>query len=273
VVIALPAAISSDTDLTITWSLEEGVETRASLTGPADYLNALDWQTGGSWQVGKLEKGKYILMVEARNAVGIASTTQDFTVSRQNMPPETHMEYLPQGSKTTSVKLSWVVDSGAATIDHFDLQWREANGEWIDWAEPLERNARTVNFWAAPDQLYEFRIRAVDKDGMEEASPLSRKPPPSFCRIARMTRSRGRARSIVQVSSSALTCMGSSRIPQPSMPSVDTSTRRRVIRTQSGKTPTILTRNLRRSFCSTLRWIASSPVSSDRIKDDYQKIL
>jgi len=86
VVIALPAAISSGTDLIITWSLEEGVETRASLTGPADYLNVLDWQTGGSWQVGKLEKGKYILMVEARNAVGIASTTQDFTVSRQNMP-------------------------------------------------------------------------------------------------------------------------------------------------------------------------------------------
>jgi len=81
------------------------------------------------------------------------------------------MEFLPQGSKTTSVKLTWVVDSGAATIDHFDLQWREANGEWIDWVEPLERNARTVNFWAAPDQLYEFRIRAVDKDGMEEAFP------------------------------------------------------------------------------------------------------
>lgn len=171
VVIDLPGGVSTDTDLIITWSLEEGVETTASLTGPDDYINTLDWQTGGSWQVGKLEKGKYILTVEARNAVGIASTTQDFTVSRQNMPPETHMEYLPQGSKTTSVKLTWVVDSGAATIDYFDLQWREANGEWIDWHEPLERNARMVNFWAAPDKLYEFRIRAVDKDGMEEVFP------------------------------------------------------------------------------------------------------
>jgi hypothetical protein len=81
------------------------------------------------------------------------------------------MEYLPQGSKSTSVKLTWVVDSGAMTIDHFDLQWREGQGEWTDWTDPLEKNAREAIFWAVPDKLYEFRIRAVDKDGVAEAFP------------------------------------------------------------------------------------------------------
>ena len=174
VAITLPEAISTDTDLTIAWSLEEGVETKATLAGPAEFTAGLDWQTGGSWKVGKLEKGRYSLTVEARNAVGIATTTQEFTVNRENVAPETHMEYLPQGSKSTSVKLTWVVDSGAASIDRFDLQWREAKGEWVNWSEPLEKNAREAIFWAVPDKLYEFRIRAVDKDGTEE--PFTGKP-------------------------------------------------------------------------------------------------
>ena len=174
VTITLPEAISTDTVLTITWTVEEGVETKATLSGPDNFTDGLDWQVGGTWQVGKLERGNYTLTIEARNTVGIATTIQEFSVSRKNAAPETHMEYLPQGSKTTSIKLTWVVDSGAATIDHFDLQWREGQGEWTDWAEPLERNAREAIFWGVPDKLYEFRIRAVDKDGAEES--FTRKP-------------------------------------------------------------------------------------------------
>jgi murein DD-endopeptidase MepM/ murein hydrolase activator NlpD len=167
--ITLPDAISTDTVLTIAWTTEAGAETRAVLSGPGDYTNGLDWQAGGSWQVGKLDRGNYTLTIEVRNTVGIATTTQEFTVSRVNTAPETHMQYLPQGSKSTSIKLTWVVDSGAATIDHFDLQWREGKGEWTDWTEPLGRTAREAIFWAVPDKLYEFRIRAVDKNGAEES--------------------------------------------------------------------------------------------------------
>jgi murein DD-endopeptidase MepM/ murein hydrolase activator NlpD len=167
--ITLPDAISTDTVLTIAWSTEAGVETRAALKGPGEFTTWLDWQAGGTWQVGRLDRGNYTLVVEARNAVGIATTTQEFSVNRVNAAPETHMQYLAQGSKSTSIKLTWVVDSGAATIDHFDLQWREGKGEWTAWTEPLGRTAREAIFWAVPDKLYEFRIRAVDKNGTEEA--------------------------------------------------------------------------------------------------------
>ena len=168
-VIALPEAITTATDLTIDWTAEAGVESKGTLTGPDDYENGLDWQAGNSWKVGKLDKGKYTLTVEARNTVGVATTTQEFTVSKQALAPESHMEVLPQGSRTTSIRLSWVVDARAAEVDRFDLQWREAKGDWVNWSEPIDGKSRDVNFWATPDKLYEFRIRAVSKDGEAEA--------------------------------------------------------------------------------------------------------
>jgi len=168
-VITLPEAITNATDLTINWTTGAGVESKATLSGPDNYTNGLDWQTGNSWNVGKLEKGKYTLTVEARNSVGVASTTQEFSVSRQAVAPESHMEILPQGSRTTSIRLSWVVDARAAEVERFDLQWREAKGEWVNWSEPLDGKAREVNFWAVPDKLYEFRLRAVSKNGEAEA--------------------------------------------------------------------------------------------------------
>jgi len=166
--ITLPETIDAETDLAVTWTTEEGVETKATLKGPAGYENALDWQSGGSWQVGVLAKGNYTLTVEAKNLVGIASTAQEFTVKTKVIPPETHMETLPQGSKSTAIKLTWGVDARARDVDHFDLQWREGNGDWVTWADSLDGSARDAIFWGSPDKLYEFRIRAVDKDGVAE---------------------------------------------------------------------------------------------------------
>ena len=167
-VITMPEAISSATALTIEWSTEAGVETKATLSGSGEFIKTLDWQNGGTWAVGKLDHGTYTLVVEARNAVGIATTTLKFTVNREAQTPETHMVILPQGSKSTSIKLSWVVDARAMEIDHFDLQWREGKGEWTAWTEELDGAARETIFWATPDKLYEFRIRAVSKNGAEE---------------------------------------------------------------------------------------------------------
>ena len=79
--ITLPENITVDTDLAVEWTVEEGIETRATLTGKGKFLRTIDWQAGGSWQIGKLSKGDYTLTVEARNLLGIASTKQDFSVA------------------------------------------------------------------------------------------------------------------------------------------------------------------------------------------------
>lgn len=168
-VVTLPEEVLTATNLTISWTTEAGVETKAKLIGPENYENRLDWQAGNSWNVGKLDNGRYTLTVKARNIAGAVTTTEVFTVNTPVVTPETHMESLPQGSRTTSIRLSWVVDMRAADVDYFDLQWREAKGEWVNWSEPIDGKTREVNFWAVPDKLYEFRIRAVNKKGKAEA--------------------------------------------------------------------------------------------------------
>ncbi len=166
--ITLPAAITTDTDLTINWTTESGVDTRATITGQA-YSNSLDWQSGGEWHLGYLPEGKYTLNVEAHNLAGSASVTQSFTVLSGITPPVTTMAVLPQITNSTAVVLKWTVESGEDAIDHFDLQWRVQGGEWKDWAEPLSGNLRQTLFWGSAEKTYEFRIRAVDLIGTAES--------------------------------------------------------------------------------------------------------
>lgn len=164
----LPEAVDTETELVLNWKVEDGIETRVTLSGPKDFEKVLDWQTGTSLAVGRLEKGKYTLVVEARNLAGVTTVTQEIAVEKKINAPETHMDLLPQGSKTTAIKLTWVVDTRAADVDHFELQWQEGEGEWMDWSEPLDGKLRGTIFWAQPDKLYGFRIRAVGKDGLME---------------------------------------------------------------------------------------------------------
>lgn len=168
--ITLPLAITADTDLTATWTIESGVDTRATITGPG-YSNALDWQSGGEWHLGYLAAGEYSLTVEALNPAGSASVTQAFTVMSGAVPPVTTMTALPQITNSTAVQLNWVVESGEDDIAHFDLQWREQGSEWQNWGETLGGSARQALFWGSADKTYEFRIRAVDLIGTAESYP------------------------------------------------------------------------------------------------------
>ncbi len=169
--VTLPTAITTDTVLTASWTTEAGVDTRATLTADNGYSNALDWQTGGSWEIGQLAVGEYALTIEALNLAGSATITQPFTVMQGVVPPVSYMEALPQISNSTAVMLNWGVESGADDIDHFNLQWRQQNGEWQDWPEELGKDVRQVLFWGSPDQTFEFRIRAIDLIGTTEDYP------------------------------------------------------------------------------------------------------
>ncbi|MCX6055388.1 MAG: peptidoglycan DD-metalloendopeptidase family protein [Chloroflexi bacterium] len=161
-VLSLPSTIHASQDLTLSWSVIEGVQTRTTLTGPAGFSQSLDWQNGGSWQVGVLAEGTYVWTVEALTLAGSASTSQEFSVEPPLQLPVTHLNDLPIMVNSSAVMLTWDVDSGADGIDHFEVQTRNSGSDWLDLGETLPKDARQVLFWGTPGQTYEFRLRAVD---------------------------------------------------------------------------------------------------------------
>jgi murein DD-endopeptidase MepM/ murein hydrolase activator NlpD len=170
--IKLPEVVNTETELKITWTTEEGAQTRATLSGPEGYANSLDWQDGGKWEVGKLAKvGDYTLEVEAKNLAGSTSVTQTFSVVLAPQPPVTRMLQLPEVSNSNALMLQWEVQDEGAGIDHFELQWSKGSGDWQDYEAPLNADTRELLFWGTPSKKMAFRIRAVDVQGVAEAFP------------------------------------------------------------------------------------------------------
>jgi len=167
--ITLPETIADDTFLAVAWTVEEGTESRARLTGAKGFVRTVDWQTTGVWQVGVLPEGDYKVTVEARNLLGSATTTQEFSVVSALVPPSTRMDALPQTYASTAIKLSWAVESAADEVERFELQVREGQDDWQDYKEAIGADARSLVFWGKQNQVYEFRMRAVNKLGAAEA--------------------------------------------------------------------------------------------------------
>jgi murein DD-endopeptidase MepM/ murein hydrolase activator NlpD len=170
-VLKMPDVFIASQELTLEWELPENADTRSTLTGPDGYSNILEWQSGGTWAVGKLKEGTYQWTVKAKNLAGTAKTTQEFSVEPAILLPATHLEALPLIVNSTAVLLKWQVDAGADGIDHFNLQVRNPDGEWIDWGGNLAKDARQVLFWGDAGDTYEFRMRAVDLIGNAEEYP------------------------------------------------------------------------------------------------------
>lgn len=168
-VLAVPAPLSDTSEITLTWSVLDGIETRSTLVGPNAATMSLDWQTGGAWTVGVLPAGDYTWTVEARNMAGTTTVTQEFTVIKNLVPPESALQPLTEFSQTTALQLEWQVTGGADRIDHFELQYRINSGDWQSYDQPLEGTLRQLVFTAQPGVKYEFRIRAIGNDGTAEA--------------------------------------------------------------------------------------------------------
>ena len=167
-VLSLPETITSSLDLTLAWTVETGTQTRSSLTGPDGFAQTLDWQDGGSWNVGLLPEGDYIWTVEASNLTGSAKITQEFTVAEATIMPISHLDDLPDITNTNAVLLTWNVEQGTEGIHHFEIQYRNPGGDWADWPEMPGAESRELVFWGVPGQSYDFRLRAVDIVGNAE---------------------------------------------------------------------------------------------------------
>ncbi|MBN1371810.1 MAG: peptidoglycan DD-metalloendopeptidase family protein [Anaerolineaceae bacterium] len=84
--------------------------------------------------------------------------------------PVSALQGLPGSVESTAVQLTWTA-SDAGGIERFDLQTRVGTSAWTNWSgNPIPGSARSTWFLAAPG-TYQFRLRAVDFAGHEEAYP------------------------------------------------------------------------------------------------------
>ncbi len=166
--LTLPSVITDATDLTLQWSVADGVETSSQLTGPDKFARSLDWQNGGSWNVGMLAAGTYSWTVQSRNLAGTTSITQEFDVVAKASPPSAHLDDLPVMVNSSAVNLTWKVLSGADRLDHFNIQYRIAGEDWQELPDEPAGEARSFLFWGTPGATMQFRLQAVDNQGNAE---------------------------------------------------------------------------------------------------------
>jgi murein DD-endopeptidase MepM/ murein hydrolase activator NlpD len=167
-------------DLILTWNGDGDERTQfySSLKGPSDTLKKLDWQKGTSWEVGQLKAGEYTWTVLARNPGGKSQSQTTFKVGFSDPPPVSEMEPISNHERTTAILLRWKVISGLMKLDHFTIQFRENGSGWTDWSMKLPADKREVWFVGKLGKKYDFRIRAVDTNGIAE--PWSDKPEATF---------------------------------------------------------------------------------------------
>ncbi len=159
-------------NLVLSWRpVEYAEETRSELTGLVDFKRELDWQTGNSWELGKLPAGRYTWTVWARNISGESHASLDFAVKEFDFPPASHMELLPESLNTSAIPLKWVLDDGEKDINSFQVQYRKDGGAWQLWDIAVPGSQRQAWFMADSAGLYEFRLRGADQGGNVEAFP------------------------------------------------------------------------------------------------------
>lgn len=74
--------------------------------------------------------------------------------------PVSSVQALPQFSQT-AFTVSWSGTDNLSGIKHYDVQYRQNGGSWINWQTAVKTtSAQFTN--ASPGALYEFRCRAVD---------------------------------------------------------------------------------------------------------------
>ncbi|NMC35118.1 MAG: peptidoglycan DD-metalloendopeptidase family protein [Veillonellaceae bacterium] len=166
--LTLPEVITDATDLTLQWSVADSVETSSQLTGPDKFAKSLDWQYGGSWNVGILAPGTYSWTVQSRNLAGTTSITQEFDVVAKASPPAAHLDDLPVMVNSSAVNLTWKVLSGADRLDHFNIQYRIVGEDWQELPDEPAGYVRSFLFWGTPGATMQFRLQAVDNQGNAE---------------------------------------------------------------------------------------------------------
>lgn len=167
----VPSSLISDTAVNLTWKVSGNAQTFNTLSGPNGYTQSLTWQAGTSWNAGILAAGTYHWTMQARNLAGTTSATLDFAVVNRALPPVTALQSLPAVSSSTAIPLQWQVTAGSDRLDHFELEYRVTGADWTLFSPSPTADARQVVFTGEAGKTYEFRIRAIANDGVDETFP------------------------------------------------------------------------------------------------------
>jgi len=103
------------------------------------------------------------------NILSMDMSDSNFTID--NTHPETWVDSLPRFINSLSFEITWHgYDPGdGAGLDHFDVQYKDGDGPWIDWITGTTDT--TALFTGQENHKYYFRCRGVDKSGNVESYP------------------------------------------------------------------------------------------------------
>ena len=164
--ITVPEMITSEDDVQFEWTVEDGVNYQASLSGSNNYSSTTEWMQAGVWHVGMLPTGDYTLTISANNLAGTVQAAVEFSVLEPIPAPVAALNQLPQVTNSTAIALTWEVSSGADNVDHFEFRYRlYGEADWLDWEARPGTDTREAVFYGAFGSTYEFQIRAVAANG------------------------------------------------------------------------------------------------------------
>lgn len=109
----------------------------------------------------------YIL---ATNNVGGSKGTLIANLKPDLTAPNSAMNGLASPSNSTAVLLTWTALDLQDDIHYFEVQYRFNSGSWTTWDQKPGKTARSAWFVGQPG-AYQFRMRAVDLAGNQEAYP------------------------------------------------------------------------------------------------------
>ncbi len=139
--------LGSDTNGVDGWALDANPSLYGSVPGSAVYVQAIS-RTGGV------------------RGTALWNLQPDLSV------PITQLAPLPAQTNSTAVKLSWTASEPQSDINYFEIQVKVNNtGGWLTSTEMQHISGSLRSFWflGDPGKNYQFRLRAVDKAGNQEA--------------------------------------------------------------------------------------------------------
>jgi hypothetical protein len=87
-------------------------------------------------------------------------------------PPSSALAALPVSNSSTVIPLQWSGSDNLSGIDHFDLQGKQDDGDWVDWISNINKDRQQAWVFVDTGHNYQFRLRAVDQVGNIEGYPL-----------------------------------------------------------------------------------------------------
>lgn len=106
----------------------------------------------------------YRFRVRAKDWAGNYSNWMETQDCLALQPPEAWFVHLPQYTAIPDPWLSWGGVAGGG-LNHYDLQYRDGDGPWIDWLSDFRNN--NYQFYGENYHIYTLRVRVVDGLGNE----------------------------------------------------------------------------------------------------------